>query len=141
MAQIDNEVAGVARFCSLTFLSIATRIEVQIRPPNLGFLRFAVDHHHHHEGGHDDGGGDDHRDEDDGDGDDRHDEDDDDDDAYDLNDELVPWSLTGKFGRERMRKLGKRGFPKMYNSKRSPRSFVKPGVVRGKHGLGLKHSC
>lgn len=75
--------------------------------------------------------------------DDDEDEDDDDigDDEYDLNDELVPWSVSGKFGRQRMRKLGKRAFPKMNNSKRSPYLFVRPGCVRGKHCLGLKHSC
>ena len=67
--------------------------------------------------------------------------DDDDDGLYGLNDELVPWSVSDKFGgRQRMRKLGKRGFTKMFNSKRSPYLFVRPGVVRGKHGLGLKHS-
>uniref|UniRef100_A0A803Q9R6 Uncharacterized protein n=1 Tax=Cannabis sativa TaxID=3483 RepID=A0A803Q9R6_CANSA len=40
--------------------------------------------------------------------------------------------VSDKFGgRERMRKLGKRGFPKMFNSKKSPYLFVRPGVVRG----------
>ncbi|EXC19412.1 hypothetical protein L484_004127 [Morus notabilis] len=69
------------------------------------------------------------------------DDDDDDDDAYALNDELVPWSVNEKFRRQRMRKLGKRGFTKkMSNSKRSPYLFVRPGAVRGKHGLGFKHS-
>ncbi|XP_018815295.2 uncharacterized protein LOC108986937 [Juglans regia] len=68
------------------------------------------------------------------------DEDDDANDGYDLNDELVPWNVSDKFGRQRMRKLGKRAFPKMHNSKRSPYLFVRPGCVRGKHGLGLKHS-
>ncbi|XP_038886897.1 uncharacterized protein LOC120077100 [Benincasa hispida] len=63
-----------------------------------------------------------------------------DDDEFDLDDELVPWSVSDKLGRQRMRKLGKRGFTKMYNSKRSPFLFTKPGCVRGKHGLGLKHS-
>lgn len=68
-------------------------------------------------------------------------QDDDGDDRYDLDDELVPWSVSDKIGRQRMRKLGKRAFPKMYNSKRSPYLFVRPGCVRGKHGLGLKHNC
>ncbi|KAK7356977.1 hypothetical protein VNO80_16258 [Phaseolus coccineus] len=37
------------------------------------------------------------------------DEDDDDDDGYGLDDELVPWMVSNnKFGRQRMRKLGKR---------------------------------
>ncbi|KAG7022273.1 hypothetical protein SDJN02_16004, partial [Cucurbita argyrosperma subsp. argyrosperma] len=67
-------------------------------------------------------------------------DDDDDGDECDLDDELVPWSVSDKLGRQRMRKLGKRGFTRMYNSKRSPFLFTKPGCVRGKHGLGLKHS-
>ncbi|KAH7575012.1 hypothetical protein JRO89_XS02G0035300 [Xanthoceras sorbifolium] len=67
--------------------------------------------------------------------------DDDGDGGYDLDDELVPRSVSGKLGRQRMRKLGKRGFAKMFNSKRSPFLFTKPGCVHGKHGLGLKHSC
>lgn len=67
-------------------------------------------------------------------------EDDDDDGEDDLDDELVPWDVSDKFGRQRLRKLGKRAFPKMYNSKRSPYLFVRPGCVRGKHGMGLKHN-
>lgn len=61
-------------------------------------------------------------------------------DGYDLDDELVPWCVNAKFERQRMRKLGKRAFSKMHNSKRSPILFVRPGCVRGKHGLGLKHN-
>ncbi|KAB5561366.1 hypothetical protein DKX38_006323 [Salix brachista] len=61
-----------------------------------------------------------------------------DDDGYGLDDELVPWNVSGKLGRQRIRKLGKRIFPKMSNSKRSPFLHVKPGCVHGKHGLGLK---
>ncbi|KAK9920639.1 hypothetical protein M0R45_029188 [Rubus argutus] len=68
-----------------------------------------------------------------------HDDDDDDDDddegedddGYGLDDELVPWSVSDKFGRQRMRKLG--------NRKRSPHLIARPGCVRGKHGLGVKH--
>ncbi|XP_019448471.1 PREDICTED: methionine aminopeptidase 2-like [Lupinus angustifolius] len=77
----------------------------------------------------------------DDDGDDVDDDDDDDDqhDNDDLDDELVPWDVSNKIGRNRMRKLGKREFPKMINSKRSPHLFVSPGCVHGKHGLGLKH--
>ncbi|KAK8665271.1 hypothetical protein V6N13_005442 [Hibiscus sabdariffa] len=72
---------------------------------------------------------------------DRDDDDDDDGDGDDdLDDELIPRGLSGKLGRQRMRKLGKRGFAKMNNSKRSPFLYVKPGCVHGKHGLGLKHS-
>ncbi|OAY37267.1 pre-mRNA-splicing factor cwc22 [Manihot esculenta] len=66
------------------------------------------------------------------------DDDDDDEDGYGLDDELVPWHVTGKLGRQRMRKLGKRVFAKMVNSKRNPYLHVKPGCVRGKHGLGIK---
>ncbi|KAI4300058.1 hypothetical protein L6164_033476 [Bauhinia variegata] len=67
-------------------------------------------------------------------------EEDDDYSGYDLDDELVPWSVGSKFGRQRMRKLGKRVCSKMNNSKKSPFMFVRPGCVRGKHGLGLKHN-
>jgi hypothetical protein len=70
------------------------------------------------------------------------DDDDDDDDEEvndDLDDELVPWDIGNKLGRQRMRKLGKRVSSKMNNSKRSPYLFVSPGCVRGKHGMGLKH--
>lgn len=60
-------------------------------------------------------------------------------DGYDLDDELVSWNVSDKFGGQRMRKLGKRAFPKMHISKRSPYPFMRPGCVHGKHGLGLKH--
>ncbi|KAK8564324.1 hypothetical protein V6N12_036450 [Hibiscus sabdariffa] len=60
---------------------------------------------------------------------DRDDDDDDDGDGDDdLDDELIPRGLSGKLGRQRMRKLGKRGFAKMNNSKRSPFLYVKPGL-------------
>ncbi|KAJ4716587.1 FK506-binding protein 3-like [Melia azedarach] len=58
----------------------------------------------------------------------------------DLDDELVPWSVSGKLGRQRMRKLGKRACAKMNYSKKSPFLYMKPGAVHGKHGLGMKHS-
>ncbi|KAJ8767228.1 hypothetical protein K2173_013625 [Erythroxylum novogranatense] len=58
--------------------------------------------------------------------------------GYGLDDELVPLSVRGKFGKQRMRKLGKRVFAKMIHSKRNPHLFVKPGCVRGKYGLGMK---
>ncbi|TKY67599.1 hypothetical protein E2542_SST10493 [Spatholobus suberectus] len=80
-------------------------------------------HHHHHH----------HHHQDDVDGDDEND------DGYGLDDELVPWNVSNKLGRQRMRKLGKRAFSKMHNSKKSPYLFARPGCVRGKHGLGLKH--
>ncbi|KAB2635540.1 hypothetical protein D8674_026074 [Pyrus ussuriensis x Pyrus communis] len=59
--------------------------------------------------------------------------------GYGLDDELVPLSVSDKLGRQRMRKLGKRMLPKMNKSKRSPYMVARPGCVRGKHGLGLKH--
>ncbi|XP_059448426.1 uncharacterized protein LOC132179685 [Corylus avellana] len=78
-------------------------------------------------------------------GEEQYDEDDEDDDngddGRDLDDELVPWAVSDKVGRQRMRKLGKRVFSKMNTSKRSPYLFVRPGCVRGKHGLGMKHKC
>ncbi|XP_002512968.2 uncharacterized protein LOC8284345 [Ricinus communis] len=67
-----------------------------------------------------------------------YDDDDVDVDGYGLDDELVPWNVSGKLGRQRMRKLGKRVFSKMGSSKRNPYLHVKAGAVHGKHGLGLK---
>ncbi|XP_052192158.1 uncharacterized protein LOC127801258 [Diospyros lotus] len=55
-----------------------------------------------------------------------------------LDDELVPKSVSDRFGRERLRKLGKRAYSKMNKSKRLPYLSNRPGCVRGKHGLGLK---
>lgn len=81
------------------------------------------------------------REDDEEDGDEEEESDDDDDVEDDgLDDELVPRHLSGKFGRQRIRKLGKRVCSKMNSSKRSPHLFVKPGCLHGKHGLGLKHS-
>lgn len=56
------------------------------------------------------------------------------DDSYDLDEELVPRSVSKKLGKQRMRKLGKRSIAKV------PYSHLKPGCVRpgGKHGLGMK---
>lgn len=59
---------------------------------------------------------------------------------YDLDDELVPYSAKVKLGRERMRKLGKRSCSKLVKSKRLTYNYNKAGCLRGKHGLGLKHS-
>lgn len=61
-------------------------------------------------------------------------------DDYDLDDELVPYYVNGKLGRERMRKLGKRSCTKSIKSKRLTYNYNKAGCLRGKHGLGLKHS-
>ncbi|CAH1439477.1 unnamed protein product [Lactuca virosa] len=60
----------------------------------------------------------------------------DDHDHDDLDDELVPKCLNNKFERQKMKKLGKRAYPKMKISKRVANQFNKPGCVRGKHGLG-----
>ncbi|MFS8012580.1 hypothetical protein Hanom_Chr14g01322551 [Helianthus anomalus] len=57
-----------------------------------------------------------------------------------LDDELVPRWLNNKFERQRMRKLGKRAYPKMKKSKRLAFMYNKPGCVHGKHGLGMKHN-
>ncbi|XAR59112.1 hypothetical protein NMG60_11014766 [Bertholletia excelsa] len=66
--------------------------------------------------------------------------DDDDGGGFDLDDELVPRSVSDRFGRQRMRKLGKRAYPKMNKSRKLPYYYSRPGCVYGKHGLGLKHS-
>ncbi|KAJ9561037.1 hypothetical protein OSB04_006197 [Centaurea solstitialis] len=86
-------------------------------------------------------GGDDHpHEEDEDEADSEENYDDDDDDASDLDDELVPKWLNNKFERQRMRKLGKREYPKMKKSKRMAYQYNRPGCVHGKHGLGLKHN-
>lgn len=59
---------------------------------------------------------------------------------YDLDDELVPKNVIDRFGRQRIRKLGKRAFSKMNKAKKLPYAYNRPGCVYGKHGLGLKHS-
>ncbi|XP_076940894.1 uncharacterized protein LOC143610250 [Bidens hawaiensis] len=68
------------------------------------------------------------------------DEEEDDDLDLDLDDELVPKWLNNKFERQRMRKLGKKVYPKMKKSKRLVCQYNKPGCVHGKHGLGMKHN-
>jgi len=68
------------------------------------------------------------------------DEDDEEEDDYDLDDELVPKWVNDRFGRQRMRKFGKKAYPKINKSKRSAYYYHRPGCVHGKHGLGLKHS-
>ncbi|CDO97006.1 unnamed protein product [Coffea canephora] len=62
------------------------------------------------------------------------------DDGYDLDDELVPWGLSDKFGgRQRIRKLGKRVGPKLNKAKRLAYRYNRPGCVHGKHGFGVQH--
>lgn len=58
----------------------------------------------------------------------------------DLDDELVPKWVNDRFGRQRMRKFGKKAYPKINKSKRSAYYYHRPGLLHGKHGLGLKHS-
>ncbi|KAK4378306.1 hypothetical protein RND71_000168 [Anisodus tanguticus] len=58
----------------------------------------------------------------------------------DLDDELVPNWLSDKFGRQRIRKLGKRANSRMNKSKKGPYVFNRPGCVHGKHGLGVHHN-
>ncbi|KAI5673180.1 hypothetical protein M9H77_13544 [Catharanthus roseus] len=72
--------------------------------------------------------------------DEEYDEDDCYDDDYDLDDELVPLRVSNKFGRQRIRKLGKRACPRMNSSKKLPYHYNRPGCVRGKHGLGVQHA-
>lgn len=56
---------------------------------------------------------------------------DDEDDYNDLDDELVPRSVSKKLKRQRIRKLGKR----------SSYLQLKPGCVHGKHGFGINFRC
>ncbi|GAB2291773.1 hypothetical protein Dimus_026027 [Dionaea muscipula] len=66
------------------------------------------------------------------------DDDDDEQEIMDLDDELVPWGVADRLGRQRMRKLGKRCFARMTKSKQMAHIYTMRGCVRGKHGLGLK---
>ncbi|KAM7475058.1 hypothetical protein LguiB_022301 [Lonicera macranthoides] len=72
----------------------------------------------------------------DGDGDDEEEEEE----ECDLDDELVPKWVNDRFGRQRMRKFGKKAYPKINKSKKSAYYYHRPGLLHGKHGLGLKHS-
>ncbi|CAN4112429.1 unnamed protein product [Withania somnifera] len=67
-------------------------------------------------------------------------EEEDEDEDFDFDDGLVPNWLSDKFGRQRIRKLGKRAGSRMNKSKRGPCIFNRPGCVRGKHGFGVQHS-
>ncbi|KAL0334689.1 UNVERIFIED_CONTAM: hypothetical protein Sradi_4680800 [Sesamum radiatum] len=58
----------------------------------------------------------------------------------DVDDELVPWKLKDRFGKQRIRKMGKRGGPKPNKSKRQPYYHNRPGCLYGKHGFGVQHS-
>ncbi|KAL3614028.1 hypothetical protein CASFOL_042102 [Castilleja foliolosa] len=72
-------------------------------------------------------------------GDDDVDDDEDDDDG-DYDDELVPWKLKGRFGKQRIMKLGKRGGSKPNKSKKMPIYYNRPGCLYGKQGFGVQHS-
>ncbi|XP_073128282.1 uncharacterized protein [Henckelia pumila] len=61
------------------------------------------------------------------------------DDDDDVDDELIPWKLKDRFGKQRIRKMGKRGGPKVSTSKRLPHYHNRPGCLYGKHGLGVQH--
>ena len=61
-------------------------------------------------------------------------------DRYGIDDELLPWNMNGRLGRQRMRKLGKRVFSKIENLKKNPYLHVKPSAIHGKHGLVLRLS-
>ncbi|KAL6494801.1 hypothetical protein OROGR_031601 [Orobanche gracilis] len=63
-----------------------------------------------------------------------HDANNDDDGDGDYDDELMPWRLKDKFGKHRIKKLGKRGGPKLNKSKRMPFNYNRPGCLYGKHG-------
>lgn len=63
-------------------------------------------------------------------------DDDDVDDDYDFDDELVPWKLKGRFGKQRIkkmgvRKMGQRGGPKL-TAKKLPYYDNRPGFAHGK---------
>lgn len=59
-------------------------------------------------------------------------------DEYD--DELVPIEVRNRFGKQRIRKMGKRACPKMKKSKKLPYKYNRPGCVHGKHGLGVQYA-
>ncbi|KAL2460091.1 Uncharacterized protein Adt_43511 [Abeliophyllum distichum] len=61
--------------------------------------------------------------------DDEDDDDEDDEDGFGLDDELVPWMLKDRFGRQRIRKMGKRGGSRVNKSKRGPYFYNRPGCV------------
>ncbi|KAL7002655.1 hypothetical protein U1Q18_003810 [Sarracenia purpurea var. burkii] len=59
----------------------------------------------------------------------------------DLDDDLVPKSVSDRFGRQRLKKLGKRAYPKMNSSRKLPYYYYnRPDCVHGKHALGLNRN-
>ncbi|KAL8543044.1 hypothetical protein ACS0TY_003790 [Phlomoides rotata] len=63
----------------------------------------------------------------DDDGDALSDVDDDDQYDYDVDDELVPWKLKDRFGKQRIKKMGKKGGPKLKKTKQLPYYDNRPG--------------
>ncbi|XP_022897527.1 uncharacterized protein LOC111411207 [Olea europaea var. sylvestris] len=55
-----------------------------------------------------------------------------------LDDELVPLKLKNRFGKQRIRKIGKRGGTRINKSKKVSYYYNRPGCVYGKHGLGVQ---
>ncbi|EYU37838.1 hypothetical protein MIMGU_mgv1a014517mg [Erythranthe guttata] len=53
----------------------------------------------------------------------------DDDDAHDVDDDLMPWKLKDKFGRQRIRKMGKRAVPNFNKAKSLPYYHNMPGTM------------
>ncbi|KAK6159510.1 hypothetical protein DH2020_006824 [Rehmannia glutinosa] len=52
----------------------------------------------------------------------------------------VEMALSHVFGKQRIKKLGKRGGPKPNKSKRLPYYHNRPGCLYGKHGFGVQHA-
>ncbi|KAL2490670.1 Uncharacterized protein Adt_26298 [Abeliophyllum distichum] len=71
--------------------------------------------------------------------DDDDDEDEDENGGSGLDDELVPLKLKDRFGKQRIRKIGKRGGSRVNKSKKVSYYYNRPGCVYGKHGLGVQH--
>ncbi|KAL2468446.1 uncharacterized protein Fot_50022 [Forsythia ovata] len=67
------------------------------------------------------------------------DDDDDENGGSGLDDELVPLKLKDRFGKQRIRKIGKRGGSRVNKSKKVSYYYNRPGCVYGKHGLGVQH--
>lgn len=55
------------------------------------------------------------------------DEDDDNQYDYDVDDELVPWKLKDRFGKQRIKKMGKKAGPKLKKAKQLPYYNNRPG--------------
>ncbi|PIN12092.1 hypothetical protein CDL12_15292 [Handroanthus impetiginosus] len=120
----DEEDAHEAR--GLGVLDAVISIQsLSVSPPMTFPVEMTSNHVYHDDGeGYDDG---------DGDSDDVYDMD-------DVDDELVPWKLKNRFGKQRIRKMGKRSGPKLNKSKKMPFYQNRPGCLHGKHGFGVQHT-